>query len=118
MSPLLSAFPSRMALLKAVLTCCALLKILNRLLKPWYSPSPLRHLPGPPSQSWFAGTIKICHPPEQAQFLCRAGNLGQLFTAKGLPFHQELVDLYGGMVKVYGFFGVSMPIQRVGRITG
>ncbi|KAJ7881775.1 cytochrome P450 [Mycena olivaceomarginata] len=76
-----------MALLKAVLTCCALLKILNRLLKPWYSPSPLRHLPGPPSQSWFAG------------------NLGQLFTAKGLPFHQELVDLYGGMVKVYGFFG-------------
>ncbi|KAJ7358445.1 cytochrome P450 [Mycena albidolilacea] len=77
-----------MALLKTVLTCCALLKILNRLLKPWYSPSPLRHLPGPPSQSWFA-----------------AGNLGQLFTAKGLPFHQELVDLYGGMVKVYGFFG-------------
>ncbi|PPQ83855.1 hypothetical protein CVT25_000911 [Psilocybe cyanescens] len=33
------------------------------------------------------------------------GNLGQLFNAKGLPFHQSLVDMYGGMVKVYGFFG-------------
>lgn len=49
------------------------------------------------------------------------GNLGQLFNAKGLPFHQALVEQYGGMVKVshhgrmntthlicaqvYGFFG-------------
>lgn len=33
------------------------------------------------------------------------GNLGQLFNAKGLPFHQQIVDEYGGMVKVHGFFG-------------
>lgn len=35
------------------------------------------------------------------------GNLGQLFNPKGLEFHQNLVNRYGGMVKVYGFFGVS-----------
>ncbi|TFK64221.1 cytochrome P450 [Pluteus cervinus] len=50
-------------------------------------PSAFRHIPGPPSQSWVKG------------------NLGQLFNPKGLPFHQRLVDAYGGMVKVYGFFG-------------
>ncbi|ESK88070.1 cytochrome p450 [Moniliophthora roreri MCA 2997] len=55
--------------------------------KPFIFTSPLSHLPGPPPQSWFKG------------------NLGQLFNAKGLPFHQSLVDDYGGMVKVYGFFG-------------
>lgn len=41
------------------------------------------------------------------------GNLGQLFNAKGLPFHLELVERFGGMVKVYGFFGVgSSPFLR------
>jgi hypothetical protein len=34
------------------------------------------------------------------------GNLGQLFNSKGLPFHEELVERYGGMVKIRGFFGV------------
>ncbi|PFH46929.1 hypothetical protein AMATHDRAFT_153366 [Amanita thiersii Skay4041] len=42
---------------------------------------------GPPRETWFKG------------------NLGQLFTSKGLPFHQELVDKYGGIARVYGFFG-------------
>ncbi|KAJ3517041.1 hypothetical protein NLJ89_g753 [Agrocybe chaxingu] len=49
--------------------------------------TPFRDIPGPASTSWVMG------------------NLGQLFNAKGLPFHQSLVDVYGGMVKVYGFFG-------------
>ncbi|KAF9457370.1 cytochrome P450 [Collybia nuda] len=49
--------------------------------------SNFHNIPGPPSQSWFTG------------------NLRQLFTAKGLPFHEELVERFGGMVKVYGFFG-------------
>jgi hypothetical protein len=30
----------------------------------------------------------------------------QLFNAKGLPLHETLADLYGGVVKVHGFFGV------------
>ncbi|KAJ3758339.1 cytochrome P450 [Lentinula raphanica] len=45
------------------------------------------NIPGPPSQSWFKG------------------NLGQLFNAKGLRFHQRLIDQFGGMVKIRGFFG-------------
>ncbi|KAF8999694.1 cytochrome P450 [Cyathus striatus] len=57
------------------------------LAKPYIFPSPLRNIPGPAPKSWFMG------------------NLGQLFNAKGLPFHQEIVDRYGGMAKVYGFFG-------------
>ncbi|KAJ7078782.1 cytochrome P450 [Mycena epipterygia] len=65
----------------------ALFRILKWRLKPFYAPSPFRNIPGPASQSWFTG------------------NLGQLFNAKGLPFHHDLVDQYGGMVKVYGFFG-------------
>ncbi|KDQ55381.1 hypothetical protein JAAARDRAFT_134081 [Jaapia argillacea MUCL 33604] len=49
--------------------------------------SPLRNIPGPPPQSWFKG------------------NLGQLFNSKGLKFHHDIVEGYGGVVKVYGFFG-------------
>ncbi|KNZ74707.1 Cytochrome P450 4F12 [Termitomyces sp. J132] len=49
--------------------------------------SPFKYIHGPPSESWFKG------------------NLGQLFNSKGLPFHQELVEHFGGMVKVHGFFG-------------
>ncbi|KAG5719279.1 Cytochrome P450 4F12 [Termitomyces sp. T112] len=49
--------------------------------------SPFKYIHGPPSESWFKG------------------NLGQLFNSKGLPFHQELVERFGGMVKVHGFFG-------------
>jgi hypothetical protein len=41
------------------------------------------------------------------------GNLGQLFNAKGIPFHKSLPDLYGGIVKVYGFFGVSIGLMIV-----
>lgn len=57
------------------------------LFPPFTSGSPFRDIPGPPPASWFMG------------------NLGQLFNSKGLPFHQELVDRFGGMVKVHGFFG-------------
>ncbi|KAJ7617102.1 cytochrome P450 [Roridomyces roridus] len=62
---------------------------LSRLLRRSYTRarSPLRDIPGPPAESWFTG------------------NLGQLFTAKGLPFHHSLVSQYGGLVKVHGFFG-------------
>ncbi|KAF9482949.1 cytochrome P450 [Pholiota conissans] len=49
--------------------------------------SPFRELSGPKPASWAMG------------------NLGQLFNAKGLPFHRSLRELYGGMVRVYGFFG-------------
>ncbi|KAF8959860.1 cytochrome P450 [Flammula alnicola] len=64
-----------------------LIKFAQWLFVPLLCGSQFHDLPGPPSNSWVMG------------------NLGQLFNAKGLPFHQSLVDLYGGMVRVYGFFG-------------
>ncbi|KAJ7922415.1 cytochrome P450 [Mycena leptocephala] len=86
MFSVLAILPSQ-ATLVDILLYYTFFSILKWLLKPFYSPSPLRHIPGPPAQSWFKG------------------NLGQLFNAKGLDFHQDLVQLYGGMVKVRGFFG-------------
>ncbi|KZT25478.1 cytochrome P450 [Neolentinus lepideus HHB14362 ss-1] len=61
--------------------------ICQRLLRRFFTPSPLQHLPGPRPESWFKG------------------NLGQLFNSKGLRYHHDLVERYGGVVKVYGFFG-------------
>ncbi|KAH9487411.1 Cytochrome P450 monooxygenase 91 [Psilocybe cubensis] len=63
------------------------IKILKLFLGKGFSEKPFNALPGPKPVSWIMG------------------NLGQLFNAKGLPFHQSLVDMYGGMVRVYGFFG-------------
>ncbi|KIK54867.1 hypothetical protein GYMLUDRAFT_48408 [Collybiopsis luxurians FD-317 M1] len=79
------------ALLVDVIIYYSLFRFFKWLLSPYVSRSSRRYrfkdIPGPPTQSWFKG------------------NLGQLFNAKGLPFHQFLVDRFGGMVKVYGFFG-------------
>ncbi len=68
--------------------------------------SSLQNIPGPPPQSLVKGdspsfsSLNIINKT-------LTGNLGQLFNPKGLRFHQNLVDTYGGMVKIYGFFGVS-----------
>ncbi|CAA7269679.1 unnamed protein product [Cyclocybe aegerita] len=77
--------------LRSLLLCIFFLYLCWRTVKwigfPLIFGTPFRDIPGPVSTSWAMG------------------NLGQLFNAKGLPFHQSLVDMYGGMVKVYGFFG-------------
>ncbi|KAG7440063.1 cytochrome P450 [Guyanagaster necrorhizus] len=63
------------------------LYLVIRLTYSFLKKSPFQHINGPPAVSWFMG------------------NLSQLFNAKGLPFHQKIVDEYGGMIKVHGFFG-------------
>ncbi|KAF7369849.1 hypothetical protein MSAN_00613900 [Mycena sanguinolenta] len=108
MSSHLSTLLSRMSpALLAVLIYYALFRILRWLLKPLYSPSLLRDIPGPRPQSWFTGASVGVIYPSCGEGLTRTkpGNLGQLFNAKGLPFHHDLVERYGGMIKVYGFFG-------------
>ncbi|KAJ7728473.1 cytochrome P450 [Mycena metata] len=80
------SLPSQRAVFD-ILACYVLFRVLKWSVKPWYSPSPLRHIPGPAPESWFKG------------------NLGQLFNAKGLPFHLGLGEIYGGIAKVHGFFG-------------
>ncbi|KAK0199521.1 cytochrome P450 [Desarmillaria ectypa] len=63
------------------------LYLVLRVIYSFFKRSPFQHINGPPAQSWFMG------------------NLGQLFNAEGLPFHQQIVDEYGGLVKVHAFFG-------------
>ncbi|RDB27404.1 hypothetical protein Hypma_004362 [Hypsizygus marmoreus] len=73
--------------LSSLIVVYAFYRIARWLFKSMFFRSPFHDIPGPRSESWFKG------------------NLGQLFNAKGLPFHQGLVDRFGGMVRVYGFFG-------------
>lgn len=69
--------------------------------------SPFRNIPGPPSQSWITGKyLTLLRSSKSTEIHIPLGNLGQLFNSKGLPFHLELVERFGGMVKVKGFFGV------------
>ncbi|KAJ4467221.1 cytochrome P450 [Lentinula aciculospora] len=81
----ISSFLNMNLIIEIALYYCVY-RMFKWLLTPYLFPR-FRDIQGPPSQSWFKG------------------NLGQLFNAKGLPFHQHLVDRYGGMVKVHGFFG-------------
>ncbi|KAF9445892.1 cytochrome P450 [Macrolepiota fuliginosa MF-IS2] len=79
--------PSTANIIRGALVAYTTTKILRWIWRSTFVRSTLYDLPGPPPQSWFKG------------------NLGQLFSPKGLDFHQSLVDTYGGIVKVYGFFG-------------
>ncbi|KAF9490597.1 cytochrome P450 [Pleurotus eryngii] len=86
------SFPSLTELTPARLLAYSLAALtahsfLSRVLKFLRAQSVFPHIPGPPSQSWITG------------------NLEQLFTSKGLPFHLLLSERYGGVARVYGFFG-------------
>lgn len=69
-------------------------------------PIPLTPLPTPhaSSPSIYFTSQPAYHPPKNS-----TGNLLQLFNAKGLRFHHDLTRLYGDVVKIWGFFGVSRP---------
>ncbi|TFK23745.1 cytochrome P450 [Coprinopsis marcescibilis] len=71
---------------QAMLLCVAYLLVRLVLLKAFWK-SPFSDVSGPKPQSWVMGNLK------------------QLFSPKGLPFHLEIVERYGGIAKVYGFFG-------------
>ncbi|CAL1698257.1 unnamed protein product [Somion occarium] len=58
-----------------------------RIVRPFFTKSPLDNVPGPSSVSLFSG------------------NLGQLFARHGWDFLDHLNDWYGGVVKLNGFLG-------------
>ncbi|KAI0716435.1 cytochrome P450 [Earliella scabrosa] len=66
---------------------CAAWLLWTRLRKSQWVTSPLSTLPGPPSNSFFAG------------------NLGQLLDTQGWDFHNEIAAKYGPVVKIHGLFG-------------
>ena len=71
---------------------------------------PLDDIPGPPPQSYLWG--KFCFRPSGGHLvfirgLVLAGNFKQMFNPQSWAFHQNLVDQYGGIAKIYGTFAVS-----------
>lgn len=88
---------------------------LSRVLKFLRAQSVFPHIPGPASQSWITGDLPFIHTLDDTNGESE-GNLGQLFTSKGLPFHLLLPERYGGIARVYGFFGVrfacTTPVPR------
>ncbi|TDL20056.1 cytochrome P450 [Rickenella mellea] len=61
--------------------------VLWRILRYFLVPSALANIPGPRSQSWWKG------------------NFGQLFDKMGWQFHHDIVEKYGGAVRLHGLFG-------------
>jgi len=87
---------------------CVLYHPVRWFLRTVFVRSSLSHIPGPLPESWFKGENWILSRHDQGpRSELYLGNLGQLFNTKGLPFHEDMAEMFGGMVKVYGFFGVS-----------
>ncbi|TDL24467.1 cytochrome P450 [Rickenella mellea] len=61
--------------------------ILWRLLRNFLVRSTLSNIPGPPKGSWWKG------------------NFAQLYNNTCWPFHSEILQKYGTLIKTYGFFG-------------
>ncbi|RXW23304.1 hypothetical protein EST38_g2537 [Candolleomyces aberdarensis] len=80
------------------LTSAALAFTIYSILRRILREEPFRDIPGPKAESWTMGNLK------------------QLFNSKGLPFHESLTDKFGGIAKVYGFFGLVKVLSN--EITG
>jgi hypothetical protein len=97
------------ALLLELLAVAVAYVLFRTIIKPYFLPSPFVAIPGPKPQSWAMGAF--CSHGSWSKLIAATGNLGQLFNAKGIPFHKSLPDKYGGIVKVHGFFGVGTNIK-------
>lgn len=64
--------------------------ILWRAIRPYVVRSPLEKIAGPPSDSWWKG------------------NFHQVFDRNGWQFHHDIVEKYGGVVKLHNLFGQEM----------
>jgi hypothetical protein len=70
---------------------------------------PLDNIPGPPSPSFLTGGYPApfgsLSTSLHANHL-RAGNVGQMTDPQGWKFHRDLADVFGGVAKLHGLFGV------------
>ncbi|KAF9238636.1 cytochrome P450 [Melanogaster broomeanus] len=66
---------------------CTLLSLACVVWRRYFAANALDNIPGPPSQSWWAG------------------NLEQVFDPYGWSFHQLLDDRFGSLVKIRALFG-------------
>ena len=60
----------------------------------------------------LASAMTAIVPVPNTAFFPPEGNLGQLYARDGWKFHRELVEKYGGAVRINGLFGVKCFIFR------
>ncbi|KAF9238219.1 cytochrome P450 [Melanogaster broomeanus] len=75
-----------------MITAVLLLSVLGCALLSFAWANPLDNIPGPPSQSWWAGNMK------------------QVFQPYGWSFHQLLDDRFGSVIKIRTLFGARSLI--------
>ncbi|KAI5118019.1 hypothetical protein M0805_003456 [Coniferiporia weirii] len=61
--------------------------VLWRVIRPFVVKSPLANIPGPPKASWWKGSFS------------------EVFNRDGWKFHRDIVEKYGGAVKLHMLFG-------------
>ncbi|KAF9236337.1 cytochrome P450 [Melanogaster broomeanus] len=71
---------------------CTLLSFVWVVWRRYFAANPLDNIPGPPSQSWWAGNLK------------------QVFDPYGWSFHQLLGDRFGSLVRTRALFGARSLI--------
>lgn len=59
------------------------------------------------ARSVLASMISAAHSIESV-----IGNLGQIYARDGWRFHREMVEKYGGAVKVHGLLGVRLLTHK------
>lgn len=69
--------------------------------------SPLDKIPGPPSPSYFLGTVACISVAGILKTRANSGNLDEFFCHDSWDFHTRLIQDYGSIVKLHGLFNVS-----------
>jgi hypothetical protein len=81
---------------------------------------PLDNIPGPSSPSFLTGGYLVPFASLSTSLRAnhlRAGNVGQMTDPLGWSFHKHLIDVFGGVAKYHGLFGVcSAGIKVYARI--
>ena len=91
---------------------CAGTWLLWKGLKGYVVNSPLDNIPGPPSDSWWAGKKPMAlqrGAPDRGF----PGNLRTMFNRhRGWKFHEDM-DKFGAVVKIYGLFMVTQATPLI-----
>ena len=96
--------------LLVLVTAAVLAHLTWRLLRNYVLPSPFPTLAGPPSDSFLfgmspTGLMDLGMRPHIDTF-CTAGNMRQMTRRDAWVFWKNLIETYGPVAKLHGFFGV------------
>ena len=91
---------------------CLAFYVLWRIVRPFVVKSPLAHIRGPPSESWWKGIhlTFAAYADQIAHDRLSTGNFHQVFNRDGWKFHHDILKKYGSVVKLYNLFNVRLPV--------